>query len=145
MAKHNTYPVGYKRPPQHTKFKPGQSGNPAGRPKGSENKTPLLERLLFERVRLDLGGRKRTLSALEVIIYQIRRKVFLGDRAAIRNWLHLTDLCGVIEKKPPAETPHHHGVLVVPGNFSGEESPASAADVEYVPNAISERDKEGTD
>ena len=25
--------VGYKRPPTHTRFKPGRSGNPAGRPK----------------------------------------------------------------------------------------------------------------
>jgi uncharacterized membrane protein len=25
--------VGYKEPPQHTRFRPGRSGNPAGRPK----------------------------------------------------------------------------------------------------------------
>src|ERR1700758_809031 len=27
------YPVGYKKPPKHTQFKPGQSGNPNGRPR----------------------------------------------------------------------------------------------------------------
>lgn len=27
-----TYKIGYGRPPQHTQFKPGQSGNPKGRP-----------------------------------------------------------------------------------------------------------------
>ena len=30
--------VGYKNPPKQSRFKPGQSGNPSGRPKGSKNK-----------------------------------------------------------------------------------------------------------
>lgn len=32
------YEVGYRRPPQDTRFAPGRSGNPKGRPKGSKNK-----------------------------------------------------------------------------------------------------------
>ena len=28
------YAVGYGKPPQHSRFKPGRSGNPKGRPKG---------------------------------------------------------------------------------------------------------------
>lgn len=36
------YDVGYGKPPQETRFKPGVSGNPKGRPKGSKNKTPSL-------------------------------------------------------------------------------------------------------
>ena len=33
--------VGYGRPPARTRFKPGQSGNPSGRPKGSLNKIAI--------------------------------------------------------------------------------------------------------
>lgn len=33
MKKRARYAVGYGRPPRHTRFKKGQSGNPAGRPK----------------------------------------------------------------------------------------------------------------
>jgi hypothetical protein len=39
------YDVGYRRPPQDTRFAPGRSGNPRGRPKGSKNK-PVNEESL---------------------------------------------------------------------------------------------------
>ena len=35
-------------PPRDTRFKPGQSGNPAGRPKGSRNKITLLAQAMVE-------------------------------------------------------------------------------------------------
>ena len=37
-----TYEVGYGKPPAATRFKPGQSGNPRGRPKGSKNIPPPI-------------------------------------------------------------------------------------------------------
>ena len=37
-----TYDVGYGKPPKSTRFKPGVSGNPRGRPKGAKNKLPRL-------------------------------------------------------------------------------------------------------
>jgi hypothetical protein len=36
------YEVGYAKPPARTRFKPGQSGNPKGRPRGSKNARPSL-------------------------------------------------------------------------------------------------------
>lgn len=41
MSPAGDYEVGYGKPPVHTRFKPGQSGNPGGRPKGSRKKTKL--------------------------------------------------------------------------------------------------------
>src|SRR5437868_239041 len=36
------YDVGYGKPPASTRFKPGQSGNPKGRPRGAKNRRPAL-------------------------------------------------------------------------------------------------------
>lgn len=37
------YEVGYGKPPKDTRFKPGQSGNPRGRPKGAKNRPPVTQ------------------------------------------------------------------------------------------------------
>jgi hypothetical protein len=34
---HNSYAIGYGRPPQHSRFKKGQSGNPTGRRRYTES------------------------------------------------------------------------------------------------------------
>ena len=40
------YKVGYKKPPLHSRFKKGQSGNPRGRPRGAKNFSSVLLSLI---------------------------------------------------------------------------------------------------
>lgn len=62
-------------PPEHSKFKKGQSGNPKGRPP----KLPELDKLL-DKV---LGEEKNGISASEAILIALRAKAAKGDiRAA---------------------------------------------------------------
>ena len=77
------YEVGYKKPPMHTRFQPGQSGNPKGRPKGAKNlKTELAEELQ-ECIALREGGARRAVSKQRALLKRLMEKALQGDvRAA---------------------------------------------------------------
>ena len=52
--------VGYGKPPRHSQFKPGQSGNPTGKRKGARSlKADLAQELATQRRRCGCGGRER--------------------------------------------------------------------------------------
>jgi len=76
------YEVGYKRPPKETQFKPGQSGNPNGRPKGARNlKTDLADELQ-ERIVLREGGERRTVSKQRAMLKRLMERALNGDTRA---------------------------------------------------------------
>src|SRR5215831_15557093 len=56
------YRVGYGRPPRHSRFAKGQSGNPKGRPGGAKNFSTLLTEALNELVAIAENGARRKIS-----------------------------------------------------------------------------------
>jgi hypothetical protein len=81
-AKREDEPVGYGSPPAHTRFKPGHSGNPRGRPKGTRNlKSDLLEEL-GERITLREGGREVRISKQRALIKSQVARALKGDSRA---------------------------------------------------------------
>ena len=75
--------VGYKRPPKHTQFKPGQSGNPAGRRKNVRNfKTDLMEELR-EMIVIRENGRERKISKQRAFIKALVAAAIKSDVRAI--------------------------------------------------------------
>lgn len=77
--------VGYRNPPEHTRFKKGQSGNPKGRPKGTLNLATVLARTLREKVVINEHGQRRVVTKLEAAIKQLVNKAAGGDLAALRQ------------------------------------------------------------
>jgi hypothetical protein len=65
------YEVGYGRPPKATRFKPGQSGNPRGRPKGAKSIPALLEGELNRKLRVREGNRERLLTKRELLVRRL--------------------------------------------------------------------------
>ena len=69
--KQSDYEVGYGKPPRHTRFKKGQSGNPRGRPCGSKNLKTLLSEALNEPVIVTENGRRRKITKREAIVREV--------------------------------------------------------------------------
>jgi hypothetical protein len=65
------YAVGFRHPPLHTRFKPGVSGNPSGRPKDSKNFKTFLHSILNEQISLQGGSQSRKISKAEAITRRI--------------------------------------------------------------------------
>lgn len=81
--------VGYGKPPRRTRFKKGQSGNPAGRPKGALNVATTMARILTEPVVVHEHGRRRTITKLEAAATQLVNKAASGEARALTLLLNL--------------------------------------------------------
>jgi len=101
MSNRNSYSVGYRRPPTHSQFKPGKSGNPRGRPKrpalGFDD---FLREELLAAVLIQTNGKRQKLSKYEVILKQIVKRAMEGDFRFVRFM---------------TETPAFRAVLESPG------------------------------
>jgi Family of unknown function (DUF5681) len=83
MSDNPPYKVGYGRPPRHTRFEKGCSGNPKGRPKGAKNLATLVGDALDERVVVKENGRRRSITKRQAIVTQLVNKSAAADFKAI--------------------------------------------------------------
>jgi hypothetical protein len=96
------YEVGYGKPPRHTRFRRGQSGNPKGRPRGSKNLPTLLTEALNERVIVAEDDGRRKITKREAIITQLVNRSAKADLRAIKI---LLDIIQDIERRTEPTSP----------------------------------------
>src|SRR5205085_3084803 len=92
--------VGYCSPPESTRFKPGQSGNPKGRPKGSRNLATDLAAELGEQITVRESGRARRISKQRALIKSLMVTALGGD---VRATTALLALYARVITEPPEE------------------------------------------
>ena len=102
------YEVGYGKPPRHTRFQPGRSGNPQGRPKGTNNlKTDLMEEL-DEKILVREGEQSRRVSKQRAVVKTIVARTLKGDaRAATLVTSMMMRLLETGEGAPEVAEPLH--------------------------------------
>ena len=92
MNKHtDSAPVGYKQPPKHLQFQPGQSGNPNGRPKGTRNFKSDLRDELSETISFREGNREVWISKQRALIKRLVASAIEGDARSINTLVSFCD------------------------------------------------------
>jgi hypothetical protein len=81
--------VGYGRPPRHSRFRPGQSGNPKGRPKGVLSIQDGVSEVFRKARRVNIQGKTVWMSTFMIILASQAERAMRGDVAAFRALMPL--------------------------------------------------------
>jgi hypothetical protein len=81
--------VGFKKPPLHSRFRKGCSGNSKGRPKGTKNLRTDLSEVLQERITVPMGDRKVRISKQRALVMALYAKSLKGDSRSATILLNL--------------------------------------------------------
>jgi len=102
-CKPKDYEVGYGKPPSHSRFRKGQSGNPKGRPKGAKGVAASLRRELESTITVQEGGRSFRISKAEAIAKRTVQLALKGEISVVRM-IHALDSASATrgEQEPAA-------------------------------------------
>ena len=92
------YEIGYRRPPKSGQFKKGQSGNPKGRPKGSNNFLTLLDQELEQPIVVNENGKKKTLTRMQAMVKRVVAGALQGDQKALLTLVEILRRNGKFEQ-----------------------------------------------
>ena len=97
--------VGYGRPPVNRQFKPGQSGNPKGRPKGHKNFATTLAEALNEKIAVrGKNGRRRCITKQQAMCERTINDAVLGDTKAFLSVVQVAAKHGALKYEPPTSS-----------------------------------------
>jgi hypothetical protein len=107
--------VGYKRPPQHTRFKKGQSGNPSGKRKAKPmHQENAREAVLSQSLTMTLQGKRVTVTARHALYQKLLAKALNDDLRAMALLLKLDAQSESLKpvEQEAAEVSEHEEALI---------------------------------
>jgi uncharacterized protein DUF5681 len=97
------YVVGKYRPPVHTRWQPGQSGNPRGRPKGRPNLKTELKDIVSKKITIRDGETERKYSLLAANLLVHGAKGAKGDARSSGLFISHSRQLGLVEEEDVPE------------------------------------------
>ena len=117
------YEVGDRRPPKHSQFKPGVSGNPKGRPKGSVNLRTRIARQLRQTVPVTRHGRQVKMLKADLIAHQIVDAAAKGNLKAALWTVQVDDEASIAASTSSTEEtfelPNRENLRFIANRLSG--------------------------
>ena len=87
----DAYEIGYGKPPVETRFRPGQSGNPRGRPRKQLSVFDVIDKLLREKVPVKIGGDVKMMTRQNIALRAVSNRAMNGDLKAFQFLLDTRD------------------------------------------------------
>jgi hypothetical protein len=103
--------VGYGRPPKEHQFRPGQSGNPTGRPKGARSFKSDLHDELGELISISDDNATVEVTKQRAIIKTLLRLAIAGDPRAIATIVSSCARAFVEENSDEAESAEDKAII----------------------------------
>ena len=105
--KSNKNGVGYKNPPDHSRWKKGQSGNPNGRPSkdksleviSNEHLNEIIINAGLKPMEFIEGGKRKTAPRLFIMLSQLSAKAAAGDLRATKQYIKLMERATKVKDK----------------------------------------------
>ena len=131
MPREPDYEVGYKKPPKHSQFKKGQSGNPRGQSRAARSSATVFREALGEKVAVTENGRRRKITKREAMFKQLVNRAAQGDPKATQTVLRLMEMLHRSDKPEKApetrDAPRLRHVVILPDNHRGPRDPEEVA------------------
>src|SRR5215211_6609624 len=84
------YEVGYRRPPVHSRFQPGRSGNPRGRPRRlMPTANDVFSQELYRTVEVREGGKVTKMPLMQAVFRAFIAAAAKGNGPALRSLMPL--------------------------------------------------------
>ena len=92
------YAVGYGKPPRHTRFQKGVSGNPRGKKKGHKGLKAIVEDVFREKVSIRTARGIRRVTKLDALVQKLMNDALTGDPRAVVQVIRLAKEAGLTQE-----------------------------------------------
>lgn len=94
-AERKPYEIGYAKPPVHTRFAKGKSGNPRGKEKGHKGLKAVVSTVFQEKVAIRTPRGIKKVPKLDALVQKLMNDALTGDSSAVTHIVRLAKEAGL--------------------------------------------------